>query len=240
MPTIRLTSGVLKYKTHPLFLGVKKIDKEIAMLNLALLKAFLDKHGIAFGLIAGTLLGAVRENDFISHDEDIDLFLLDEQRQEFIDLLPKLMLEGFKVARYDRRGLLSIIRDGEYIDLYFFTLLGEGLRHCCGWCVPESFLLRTTTIMFKGEEHVVPQDYEGYLFYQYGDTWRTPIQYADFEMPKWKRVLNELKEKIKEILPDSLFYLMVRKAEQKMFKKYEGKIAKYNEIYNTSLKVISR
>lgn len=239
MPTIKLTTGVLRYKTHPLFLGVKKIDKKIAAQNLALLKVVLEKHDIIFGLIAGTLLGAVREDDFISHDEDIDLFLLDEQRQKFIDLLPELMLAGFEVARYDRRGLLSMIRNGEYIDFYFFTPLSEGLRHCCGWCVPEIFLLQTTTIRFKGDDYVVPQDSEGYLLYQYGDTWRTPIQYVNFEMPKWKRFLNELKEKTKEILPDFLFYAMVRRAEDKMFKKYEGKIAKYNETYHTSLKVVS-
>lgn len=239
MPTIKLTTRVLKYETHPLFLGVKKIDKEISAQNLALLKVFLGKHGITFGLIAGTLLGAVRENDFISHDEDIDLFLFDEQRQELLDLLPELMLEGFEVARYDRRGLLSIIRNGEYIDLYFFTPLCDGIRHCCGWCIPDTFLLHTTIIRFKGEDYIVPQNYEGYLLFQYGETWRIPIQYANFELPKWKRFLKELKEKTKEILPDFLFYLMVRKAEKKMFKKYEAKIARYNETYNTLLTLIS-
>ena len=35
---------------------------------------------------------------------------------------------GFKVARYDRRGLLSIIRKGEYIDLYFFKKLCSILK----------------------------------------------------------------------------------------------------------------
>ena len=240
MPTIRLTQGVLKYETHPLFLGVKKINKEISAQNLAVLKVFLEKHEILFGLIAGTLLGAVREHDFISHDEDIDLFFLSEQRQKLLDLLPALILEGFEVARYDRRGLLSIIRNGEYIDLYFFTPLCDGVRHCCGWCVPEVFLLQTTMIEFKGDDYVVPQNYEEYLSYQYGETWKIPIQYANFELPKWKRFLNELKEKTKEILPDFLFYLMVRKAEKKMFKKYEAKIAKYNETYNTSLTLVSR
>lgn len=231
MPSIKLSNGVLRYNTHPLFLGVKRIDKVIAAENLSLLKKKLEENHITFGLIAGTLLGAVREKDFISHDEDIDLFFWDEQRQELLDLLPQLMLEGFEVARYDRRGLLSIIRKGEYIDLYFFAPMCKGIRHCCGWCIPENFLLDTTELEFKGENYIVPRDYKDYLVFEYGNNWQTPIQYADFEMPKWKRTLNEWKEKTKEILPDYLFYLMVKKAEKKMIKKYEAKIAKYYEAY---------
>lgn len=228
---------MLKYNTHPLFLGVKKIDKAIAEENLLLLNDFLCEHRIKYGLIAGTLLGAVREGDFISHDEDIDLFFLEEQRCELLDLLPLMREIGFEVARYDRRGLLSIIRKGEYMDLYFFKELCDGIRHCCGWCIPEVFLMKTTTIEFKGRDYVVPFDYEDYLVYQYGNNWRTPIKYADFEMPKWKRKINEWKEFLKEILPDFVFYSIARKSEIKMLKKYESYIARYNESHNTTLKI---
>ncbi len=237
MPSIKISNGVVSYKTHPLFLGIKKIDKDIAAENLLLLKEFLDKKSITFGLIAGTLLGAVREKDFISHDEDIDLFFLEEQRCSLLDLLPQMKKIGFEVARYDRRGLLSIIRKGEYIDLYFFKKLSEGIRHCCGWCIPEAFLLKTTTIDFKGKSYVVPFDYVNYLVYQYGNNWQTPIKYVDFEMPRWKRRLYEWKEFLKEIAPDFIFYYIAKKSEVKMLKKYEVYIARYNEMYNAVLRI---
>lgn len=237
MPSIRLSNGILKYKTHPLFLGIKRIDKEISAKNLLLLKAFLDKHHVTFGLIAGTLLGAVREKDFISHDEDIDLFFLDEQRQELLDLLPELILEGFEVARYDRRGLLSIIREGEYIDLYFFAPLCEGVRHCCGWCIPEELLLMTKEFDFKGAKYNVPADVEGFLIYEYGMDWSTPIEWADYEMPKWKRKFNEWKEIIKEILPDILFYPIAQRTEKKVLRKYMGNMERYNLFRAKSLKL---
>jgi len=237
MPSIKIANGVVNYKTHPLFLGVKRIDKKLAAENLLLLKKFLELRNVSFGLIAGTLLGAVREKDFISHDEDIDLFILDEQKYIFLNLLPDLKKEGFDVARYDRRGLLSIIRNGEYIDIYFFTPLCDKIRHCCGWCVPEDFLLKTTTIKFKDNDFIVPFDYEGFLVYEYGHNWRTPIKWVDFEMPKWKRKLNEWKEKIKELLPDFIFYPMARRIEKKVLKKYESNLARYNEMYNTSLRL---
>lgn len=237
MPSIKLSNGKIKYKTYPLYLGVKRIDKEVATENLILLKTILDKYQVSFGLIAGTLLGAVREKDFISHDEDIDLFFLDEQRQNLLDLLPLLKEEGFDIARYDRRGLLSIVRKGEYIDLYFFSNLCKKLRHCCGWCVPEDFIIKTTTIEFKGLEYTIPFDYEGYLVYQYGYNWKTPIKWADFEMPKWKRKLNEWKAIIKDLMPDFIFYSIVRKTEKRKLKKYIPNIERYNELYNTSIRI---
>ena len=237
MPKIKLSNGVIKYKTHPLFLGVKKINIEIATENLILLKSILDQHNIKFGLIAGTLLGAIREKDFIHHDEDIDLFLLNEQRQKFLNLIPILVKAGFEIARYDRRGLLSIIRKGEYIDFYFFTPLCDNIRHCCGWCVPEFFLIETTKIFFKGEEFIVPRDYEGFLEYEYGYDWQTPVKWANFDISWWKRNLHELKCIIKEILPNFIFKSITKHSERKMFKKYNTNIMRYNERYGTSLKI---
>ena len=82
MPKIHTSSGTITYKTYPLYTGVKVINKEISQENLLLLKRILDNYSIFFGLIAGTLLGAVREHDFINHDEDTDLFFLEEDKQK--------------------------------------------------------------------------------------------------------------------------------------------------------------
>ena len=121
MPKIKLTNGVYQYKTIPIFEGVKRINKEIAFKNLCILKNELDQYGIEFQITFGTLLGAIREKDFIEHDEDIDLLVLGEKKQQLFDLLPELRKIGFEVARYDRRDLLSLIKDGEYIDFYFLS-----------------------------------------------------------------------------------------------------------------------
>ena len=45
-------------------------------------KELLDEAGIPFILAFGTLLGAIREKDFIKNDPDIDLIIDDEDHQK--------------------------------------------------------------------------------------------------------------------------------------------------------------
>ena len=84
---IKTPVGNYYYKYVPIFLGIKPIDKVIAKENLLLLKGILDKHNLKFLLSFGTLLGAVREHDFISHDEDIDLIMFKRDLPSFLSLL---------------------------------------------------------------------------------------------------------------------------------------------------------
>lgn len=227
MAYIETSNGRLKYKIHPLYLGIKRIDKIIAKENLLLFKKVMDKNKISFGLIAGTLLGAVREHDFIDHDEDIDLYFLEEDKERVFGILPDLLETGFEIARYDRRGLMSIIRKGEYIDLYFFNDYCKEIRICSGWCIPESFLLETCELIFQNESFKAPKEYIKYLEYEYGSNWRTPIPYSDFNVPSWKIKLFEIKSLIKDSLPNWIYFPLARKSEKKLINSYLHRAEKY-------------
>lgn len=227
MPKIKTSSGVIKYKTVPLYWGVKQIDKEIASENLTILKRILDKKGLKPLFAYGTLLGAIREKDFITHDEDIDLIAKAEDKQAIFDLLPELMEEGFVVARYDRRELFTIIRKGEYIDFYFFKPYKDNTRYCSGVLCPNEFFDNVTLMPFKGNEYWVPADYEGFLLFEYGENWRTPIQYNNYGMSSWQKFMFRTKENVKELLPDSLYFMLADKAAKKMEIKYAEKIKRY-------------
>ena len=232
MPKIELTEGTFDYRPIPIFEGVKIIDKEVAYDNLCLLKDVLDCNDVSFQLAYGTLLGAIREHDFIEHDEDIDLTLLDEDKQNLFDALPKLSKVGFQVARYDRRGLMSIIRNGEYIDLYIFKHLDNETRYCSGIIIPEELIIETVDYNFKGRVFKIPKRYEEYLKYEYGDNWRIPVQYFDYNAPKAKRFWGALKATIKEWLPNWLYFKLLKKSEQRMLNRYEPKMEKYLSEHN--------
>lgn len=224
MPVIKAACGNISYTTYPLYLGVKKIDKNIARENLLLFKDIVSKQHITFGLIAGTLLGAIREHDFIEHDEDVDLFLFEEDKQHFFSILHLLTNVGFRIARYDRRGLLSIMRKGEYIDLYFFAIFERDIRICSGWCVPERFLKETVLMSFLGSDFMIPKDFISFLEYQYGKEWKKPVPYTDFKISVWKKKFFIMKEKIKDILPDWIYFYLVRRNEKKLIKYYRQRI----------------
>lgn len=227
MSKIILSNGVIRYKPIPLYPGVKIIDRVQATENLLLLKSILDRAQIPFMLIAGTLLGAVREGDFIAHDEDIDLAFLAEDKQRVLDALPDMVAAGFDVARYNRRGIVSVIRKGEYIDLYFFAPYAANQRACDGWIVLEQFLIDTAPYAFKGTTFLAPREYQEYLLCEYGSNWQTPIAWNNYKMPKWRIKLLEIKEYIKDILPDWLYFYLARRSERRHEERCKMRFERY-------------
>ncbi len=226
MATIKTSSGQVIHYNNRVLYGQKQINKPIAFENLIALKRIFDESNIRSMLIAGTLLGVVREHDFITHDEDIDLAFLYEDKQKVIDILPAILKEGFEIARYDRRNLLSVIRKDEYIDFYFFQK-DEELRRCNGWLIPAKFIEKTTNIKFKGFYFIAPQDYLEYLKYEYGEDWRTPIKWFDYNISKWLWLKIYIKERLKEFLPYCLLNFLSKKKEKKFEEKFRTKIEKY-------------
>ena len=153
--------------------GEKKIDPIIAEVNLLDFKKCMDQHTLTFGLIYGTLLGAIREKGFIAHDEDTDLFVLLEDRKNILAILFDLRKSGFEVGRYNGE-LLTIVRDGEYIDLYFFRKQGFFNRECDGYVVPNHMLTNPEPYQFLGTSFNVPKNPEKLLNKLYGENWRVP------------------------------------------------------------------
>ena len=229
MPTIRTKNGRIKYKAKHLYVGVKQINKELAFENLKLLKSIFDQNGLRFVLTYGTLLGVVRENDFITHDEDIDLAIKVEDQEKLLSILPQIIDNGFSIARYLKDDLLSVIRNGEYIDIYVFSDYNGKLRVDGGLPMPLEYLDDLKEIDFKGTLFYVPSDDIGALEFFYGKTWRTPIPYANFELPKWKRFLYSVRESIRYYIPTWLIKKLSQKNYRAQFDRYRkrGVLDKY-------------
>ena len=220
MPKIKTPKGTYKFKLIPIYPGWKLIDKEKAFENLCLFKEIADRNGFRFFLAYGTLLGAIREKDFIDHDEDIDLGADYQDVELFMSMLFELREHGFEVARWDDRGLISIIRNNEYIDIYFFKEYNDKLLINCGEPLPKKFLENQGVVEFKGVEFNAPADTVGAVEYWYGQDWQTPAQWLDFKTPKWKIWKFKAMQWVKLFVPKCLTKNMLKKKEQMMFNKY--------------------
>lgn len=206
--------GNFYYKRKFLYLGIKKINKEIAFDNLRDFLVIMNDGGIKTGPIFGSLLGIIRDHDFISWDEDIDLFMLKEQEDKFDLLLPTLKEKGFELVRYERRGLYSFMRHGEYIDVYVLEDIGAGIRYSGSDFFFEKDFTDTVSFDFKGIQINIPKKIERHLELLYGD-WKTPVQYANFELGILPKLIMRMKVAIKNSLPDFIYYPLQHNHHQK-------------------------
>lgn len=153
----------------------KKLDLDIAKSNLLLFNKIAKANNFQFVLFCGTLLGAIREQNFIKNDTDIDLVSNDEKG--LLDIIPCLQAEGFLFIRYyssKTRTTYSFSKDGVYIDLYVAKQAGKNKYYLEGAKIPNSFVDDTECINFIGDYFLVPQEYEKILTLLYGRDWRIP------------------------------------------------------------------
>lgn len=151
------------------------INREIAKENLLLFKAKVESAKLRFFLVYGTLLGAVREGDFIAHDSDVDVGMYSQDKNKFLPLLFDLKKQGLELVRFDN-NLLSLMKDGEYIDIYFFKkkLLPKVGWHSDGFYIPARYLEDLETIEFHHSQFLAPKDYLALLAFLYGSDWNVP------------------------------------------------------------------
>ena len=158
-----------------------------ALVDLLDIRNVLNDLQIPFFLEYGTLLGVIRDHDFIDGDLDIDLGILNCPKRELIlDRLDELGFYERTTARIHRsdpkflsndhfnvcvnRNVVIDIRlyrigPGRYID-YYVDALGY-------YAWPKEFAT-FMEIDFKGNNYLIQKDYERFLEWNFSDTWRIP------------------------------------------------------------------
>ena len=230
MPYIKTPQEKIKYKIIPLYPGIKRIDKQISLDNLVLINKISQAHGFKYLLGWGTLLGAVRDSDFIEHDEDTDLLCFESDEEVLLGMIKDLLSEGFQIARWEPHRLLSIVRKGEYTDFYIHHSYNENLYICAGHPLPKEYMDNVSTINFIGHTFCVPKNVDGVLSFWYGDNWRTPVIYNNYNQSPFTILLMKIKDWIKYHLPVCLLNIIQAKIERKTFLndyKNKGKLNGY-------------
>jgi len=199
MQRIERVKGDILFQPKEFILGSKIIDIDISRDNLLEFQKIMDSADIKFTLAYGTLLGAIRENNFIVHDEDIDVAILDEDRDNFLNILDNFLNNGFSIGRY-ADDILSLIRNGEYIDIYIFRKKSFGYREFGNEKLKERYLIDTIEYNFIGSRFNIPKEFESYLIEHYGDSWRVPIKdYHACNPNIYLRIKNFLKYNMKSV-----------------------------------------
>lgn len=153
-------------------------------------KIFLDEFDLKIYLTWGTLLGAVREGDFIKHDNDIDIAYLSNRKNDYEiteehELIVRVLYRsGFPVYRNSKGQIhvqikpensklinkffnldlwTTFVRDGQYF--HYPDIKGE---------IASNALLPLQRQQLHGESFWVPADYDLVLTQFYGSDWREP------------------------------------------------------------------
>lgn len=216
MASIETSKGRLHYKQKNIYLGIKQIDRDIAFENMEIVVHILREAGIRVSPAYGTLLGVIREGNFIEWDEDIDFFVLSEDKDKLLDALWEMIAKGFELVRELRCGhLYSVMRNGEYIDFYIMDRISPEIRTGYGdLFMFEKYLTDLVDYNFRGLTISVPREYEECLEFLYGD-WRTPIKYADFEQSRMKIWKMNAKTMLKRMIPYSIAFKLLKKHHKK-------------------------
>jgi hypothetical protein len=158
--------------------------------------AALEEAGAKPFLAYGTLLGAVRQGDFIGHDSDADLGYVSEHDHpvdaslESFRLQRRLTRAGFRISRYSGLAFKVIVResDGAARGLDVFGgFVREGTLYLMGevgapfrreWLEPRS------EVSLAGRTFPAPHEPERLLEAMYGPGWRVPDPAYKFSTPR--------------------------------------------------------
>ena len=147
-------------------------------------------------LAYGTLLGAVRDRNFIAHDDDVDLLYRSnrssrpEVEAELLEIKQQLRANGFRVVDLLPNSLnMHVIspENGAVMDIFPCWLEDGKLQmHMEGMKVrgiDPDIVFPTGSIDFLGEQVPIPARPDSYLEERYGPGWREPDQFFEWPWP---------------------------------------------------------
>ena len=159
--------------------NIGPFDLSVAKENLLLFKEVFDEKGVTFALMYGTLLGAIREHNFISHDDDIDIIAFDNDG--VLDLIPNLLEKGFKLVRYfewDLSNEYVFSRKGIHVDIFMVCpvkgIKGKLYVGLWGKLFPKKYFKELVNYEFLGLNFQIPKNPEILCKYLYGKNWQLP------------------------------------------------------------------
>ena len=167
------------------------MNRKVAKANLLDIKKILDEMKISFWLNTGTLLGAMREKNFIAWDHDVDLRVkvvdwknsaqaLFKKRGFRCGLVRPPYSEKLPLVKYLRLGRHSHLRFNLAFTYYYrpddVYITWAKSPDNIGNLTPAHFYRNDQFIKFLGTSFRVPHDPVAFLVRVYGKKWKVPIK----------------------------------------------------------------
>ena len=166
--------------------------------------ALREAHGYDAFLVYGTLLGAVRESGYISHDADFDAAYVSDRRsgpeaaEELVEVALTLIEHGFVVDARERLLHVHDPEDPSYrIDL-FHVFADQSGNARFPWGVagsttlPVEVLRDLREVDFPGGRSLVPVRGEQVVAHLYGEDWRLPKPGWTWDLARTDAALDAL------------------------------------------------
>ena len=160
--------------------------KEAAKKGLLLAKKIFEKLNVEFWLSNGTLLGAARDKDLITHDTDLDTGVWDET-PDHGRIKRAFMESGFEFLReFGKEGQPGheysfYTPGGVHFDIFFYVREAERCWMAL-WVADGHYrkmifppIAEFTHLDLCGDKFPVPKNYVDMLKANYGDDWQTPV-----------------------------------------------------------------
>jgi lipopolysaccharide cholinephosphotransferase len=162
---------------------------EIANQYLQDLKQVFDEVGIEFFLFYGTLVGAIREENFVKFDDDVDVAIMRKDVSKLDEASKKFRNLGYIICSCSivaQRSFFYISKKEipkNKVDVYVLFEFEDQLwfpRHTVykdrGATIvaipyPKKYFKKFDTIEFLGAEYKVPSPVEEFLEVLWGDWW---------------------------------------------------------------------
>lgn len=160
----------------------------------------LDELNAKPCLAYGTLLGAVRDNQFIAHDDDVDIIIglptpnltKEQALEEHERIAAQLDSQKYIINRATKSGAnlnlhVYVIKTGVLIDLFpYWVNDDQALLHMEKMNIrgiPADILDGRSSIRLYDQEFPIPEHSEAFLAQRYGDGWATPDKFHEWP---WK------------------------------------------------------
>ena len=153
--------------------------------------------GVEIVVCYGTLLGAIRNQSFLPHDDDVDMLVMYKNvktREEAVEqedlLCSTLISQGISIKRKGR-GIGFKASDPvnqATLDMFACWEPEEGqtmlmMEHLRYRTVPTNILRPPSQAHLHGKDFPAPSNPKAFLQERYGSTWEKPDPYHEFPWP---------------------------------------------------------